>query len=335
VEQAPFLFFPGPLPVSGPNLLRTAMPPEPTFFRTIKHECIECTDPFLLSLADGPTDSTLIDRLQQFGQTIPLLVWEDQPDHYLLLADYPLHRALSLLHIDWVLCRILPSNTPAHLRYSLQILHEQAAARPPSPIVQAHLLDQASQVLDHNELLSLLALMDYKPQHHLVEELIALLHLAPAALGAIHRGILAPKTGKLIKQLSFADQGALIGLIETYRPGGSKQFKLVEMVTELCLRYNRSVDELLEEWRQKEHRQDKPPQHLQGLLQYLTTLVWPERTKMEKRFQRVVDSISLPEGMMLTPSASFEDESVEVRLRFADSDILQRKLEGIRALFQS
>ena len=308
---------------------------EPAFFRTIKHERIECADPFLLSLVDGQIDAALIDRLRQFGQTSPLLVWEDQPDHYLLLADFPTHRALSLLNIESVLCRVLPSDTPADLRYSLQILHEQAATRQPSPIVQAYLLHQASQVLGHSELLSLLPLMGHKPQHHLVEELIALLHLAPAALRAIHQGILTPKTGKLISQLSFADQEALIGLIETYRPGGSKQFKLVEMVIELCLRHNRSVDELLEEWRQKDHRQDNPPQQLQGLLQYLAALVWPEKTKMEKVFQRVVDSLSLPEGMTLASSASFEDESVEVRLRFADSDILRQKLEGIRALFQS
>ncbi|MCL2459182.1 MAG: hypothetical protein FWF31_10155 [Desulfobulbus sp.] len=308
---------------------------ESAFFRTIKHERIECADPFLLSLTDEPADAALIDRLRQFGQTSPLLVWEDQPDRYLLLADCPMYRALSFLKIELVLCRILPPDTPASLRYSLQILHHQAAPRKPSPIVQAHLLHQASQVLDHSELLSLLPLMDHKPQPYLVEELTALLRLAPAAIGAIHRGILASKTGKLIKQLSFADQIALIGLVETYRPGGSKQFKLVEMVTELCLRHNRSVDELLEEWRQKDHRQDNPPQQLQGLLQNLTALVWPERTKMEKRFQGFVDNMSVPDGMTLAPSTSFEDESVEVRLRFADSDILRRKWEGIRALFQS
>ncbi|WP_310600576.1 hypothetical protein [Desulfobulbus sp.] len=311
------------------------MPLEPALFQTIKNRCIECTDPFLLSLFDESPDGALADHLRLFGQTTPLLVWEDSPDHYLLLADCPMHRALSFLEVESALCRILSSNTPAILRFSLQILHEQVAFRQPSPIVQAHLLNQASQLLDRNALLPLLPLMGYKPHSYLVEELTTLLHLAPAAVRAIHRGILAPKTGKLIKQLSLADQTALIGLIETYRPGGSKQFKLVEMVVELCLRHNSSVDDLLGAWQQKDHIQDNLPQQLQGLLQHLAALVWPERTKMEKGFQRFADTISLPDGVALVPSTSFEDESVEVRLRFADSNILQRKWEGIRALVQS
>ncbi|MCL1979850.1 MAG: hypothetical protein FWG62_02090 [Proteobacteria bacterium] len=311
------------------------MPLEPASFRTLKHEGIECPDPFLQSLADAQVESTLIDRLRQFGQTTPLLVWEDQPDHYLLLADYPLQQALALLKIEWVLCRILPPNTPAHLRFSLQILHQQAAHAQPSPIVYAHLLRQASQQLDKNELLLLLPLMGCKPHHYVVEEHTNLLDLAPAAIGAIHQGILAPKTGKLLKQLAHADQEALIGLLATYRPGGSKQLKLVELVIELCLRHNRSVDQLLGEWQRREHQQDNPPQQLQKLLQDLAAMTWPERTKTEKRFQGFVDSLSLPEGVAVVPSTSFEDESVELRLRFADSNILQDKWEGIRTLLQS
>ncbi|MDR2550558.1 MAG: ParB/RepB/Spo0J family partition protein [Desulfobulbus sp.] len=311
------------------------MPLKPVLFQTIKNRCIECTDPFFLSLADELPDGALIDRLRQFGQTTPLLVWEEQPDSYLLLADCPMHRALSFLEVESVLCRILSPDTPAILRFSLQILHEQASFSQLSPIVQAHLLSQASQLLDRSTLLSLLPLMGHKPHSYLVEELTALLHLAPAAVRAIHRGLLASKAGKLIKQLSLADQTALIGLIETYRPGGSKQFKLVEMVVELCLRHNSSVESLLDQWQQKDRSQDNLPQQLQGLLQHLAALVWPEKTKMEKGFQRFADTISLPEGVVLVPSTSFEDESVEVRLRFADSNILQRKWEGIKTLVQS
>lgn len=304
-------------------------------FQTIKTERIERTDAFLLSLAAGPPDPLLIDRIRQFGQTTPLLIWEDQPERYLLLADYPLYQAIASLEIASVFCRVLSPMAPAILRYSLHIFHGQAAFQQPSPIEQAHLLRQASQQLNRAELLSLLPLMGYKPQYHVFEELTALLDLAPAAVRAVHQGILAPKNGKLLKLLSPEDQTSLAGLIEIYRPGGSKQFKLVEMVAELCLRHNRPVSELLGAWNQTGHKQDNPPQRLQEILHGLAALVWPERTKMEKRFQRFVDAISLPDGVTLTPSTSFEDDSVELRLRFANSDVLQQKWEKIRRLLQS
>jgi ParB family chromosome partitioning protein len=310
------------------------MVPDPNF-QTIKSERILCADSFLLSLTDDPPNPALVDRIRQFGQTTPLLVWEDQPEHYLLLADYPGYQAISSLKVASVCCRVLAPTAPAVLRFSLSVLHEQAALLPPSPIVQAHLLRQASQQLSRVELLALLPLMGYKPQRHVAEELIALLHLAPAAVHAMHQGILAPKTGKLIKLLSPEDQASLAGLIETYRPGGSKQFKLVEMVTELCLRHNQSIDELLGAWNQAAHRQDNPPQRLQELLHNLAALVWPERIKMEKRFQRFTDAMLLPDGVTLAPSMSFEDESVELRLRFANSDMLQQKWARMKRILQS
>jgi len=310
------------------------MPPEPNF-QTIKREQIECTAPFLPSLADGPVGVVLLERIRQFGQTTPLLVREEQPQRYQLLADYPTYRALAALGSDQVLCRVLPRTVSSLSRFSLQIHYEQAASPPASPIVQAHLLRQACQQLSHDELLSLLPLMGYKPQRYLLDELLALLDLSPAAVRALHQGILAPKTGKLLKLLAPEDQIALVDLIETYRPGGSKQFKLVEMVTELCLRHNRPVRELLKEWEQTEPRQDNAPQRLQGLLQHLAASVSPQRTDMETRFQRFVDAMQLPEGVTLAPSPSFEDESVELRLRFDNSDVLRQKWEKIRKLLQS
>jgi hypothetical protein len=302
-------------------------------FQTIKTERIECADPFLLSLTDEPPDPALLDRIRQFGQIVPLLVWEKQQGYYQLLADYSDFRAITSLQIASVCCRVLPPTAPAMFRYSLHLLHGHAPPHQSSPIVQAHLLRQASQQLDRTELLSLLSLMGYKPHHHVLDELIGLLHLAPAVVLAMHQGLLAPKNGRMLRLLPVEDQTSLAGLIATYRPGGSKQFKLVEMVTELCLRHNRSVDVLLGEWQQTEHRQDNHPQRLHGLLQNLAALTWPKRTKMEKRLQRFTNDMRLPDDATVVPSTSFEDESVELRLRFANSDILLHKWEQIGPFF--
>jgi len=326
------------LPTTSPPLPRTpndtplATPPQDQFLR-INCQFIEYADPFLRLLQEGAPDTSLIDNLQRFGQTTPLLVWQHTTKQYQLLAGYPTFQAIVALGVEEACCRVLsPSSSPAH-RYSLQILHELAVS-PASPVLHAHLLAQAQHQLADDELLALLPLMGYKAQRYLLDELTSLLHLSPAAIRALHRGVLAPKAGKLLKLLSHEDQTILVRLIDTYRPGGSKQHKLVEMVTELCLRDNKPVLELVREWLDQECGKDNTPQRFQGLLQSLSARHQPEKTKLEQRFQQLVQELHLPEGVTLVPCSSFEDESVEVRLRFADSKTLQEKWEEIKAVIR-
>ena len=303
--------------------------------QTISCRFIECPDPFIHSLHEGPADASLADSLQQYGQTAPLLVWQHTNKQYQLLAGYSTFQAITSLGIGQAVCRVLPQSTPPVQRYALQILYGLAASQS-SPILHAYLLEQARQQLADNELLPLLSLMGYKPQRYKLAELTALLCLAPSAVLALHRGILSPKAGKLCGLLPREDQETLVRLINAYRPGGSKQLKLVEMVTELSLRDNKPVLELVREWlpADQEGGPDNAPQRLHGCLQSLSALYSPEKTKMEKRFQQLVHALHLPEGVTLAPSPSFEDESVELRLRFATSEALRKKWEQIKTVIQ-
>jgi len=303
--------------------------------QTVGSQLIECSDEFIRLLHEGPVDPLLVDTLQRFGQTAPLLIRQHTEDQYQLLAGYPTFQAITSLGIDKTICHVLPLSTPPAYRDPLQILHGLAGPQA-SPILQAHLLAQASRQVTDSELLGLLSLMGYKPQRYKLDELTALLRLSPSAVLALHHGILASKAGKLLKRLSHDDQDTLIQLINTYRPGGSKQQKLVEMVTELTLRDHKSVHELVREWMPVDHesRQNNGPQRLHELLQYLSALYWPERTRMEKRFQQLVHELHLPEGVTLTPSPAFEDESMEMRLHFTNSEALREKWEKIRAVLQ-
>lgn len=307
--------------------------PSVAHFQCLNCRSIEYSDPFLRWIQEVSLDASLIDTLQRFGQTAPLLVWQQQTGQYQLLEGYPILQALLALGIEEVFCRILPSSCPPASRYSLQILHGGTVS-PISPVLQAYLLEQAQSQLTDDELLALLPLMGFKPQRHALDELISLLHLSPAAIRALHRGTLAPKAGKLLKLLPHEDQTIIIRLIETYRPGGSKQHKLIELVTELCLRDDKPVYEFVQGWLDQGHGQDNAPQRFTGLLQSLSTRYWPEKTKLEDRFQQLVQELQLPTGVTLVPSPAFEDESMELRLRFADSKILREKWKQIQAVIR-
>jgi ParB family chromosome partitioning protein len=303
-------------------------------FKTISCQFIDHPDDFIRSLHESP-DSLLVDRLQLFGQTVPLLVWQQVEKQYQLIAGYSFFTAITSLGIEKTVCQVLPRSTPPLLRYSLQILHGLADPQA-SPILQAYLLQQARQNLTDEETFSLLSLMGHKPQLHKLDELTALLRLSPLAIAALHQGVLSLKTGKLFKFLSHEDQGLLVRLISTYQLGGSKQQKLVEMVTELSLRKNMPVQILIREWLPADQAfvEKNAPQRLQGLLQTLYEMYWPEKSVMEKNFQQFVQGLQVPDGMTIKPSPSFEDDSVEMRFRFANAGALKKKWEKMKALIQ-
>ena len=85
---------------------------------------------------------------------------------------------------------------------------------------------------------------------------------------------------------------------------------------------------------EKEFTEENAPQRLQGLLHFLQDLFWPEKSKMEKNFQQFVQELRVPDWVSITPTPSFEDEGVEMHLRFVNSEELKRKWEKIKAFVQ-
>jgi ParB family chromosome partitioning protein len=218
----------------------------------------------------------------------------------------------------------------------VQILHGWNALQG-SPILQSYLLQNAQRDLSHTELLSILALMGHKPHQHVADELITLLALADAALLAVHQGILAVKSAKLLRRLPYQDQESVVQLVLKYRPGGSKQYKLVDMLTELSLRWNTSVASILEKLIPVEQKQeiDNGPQQMQTLLRGLTALCFPDKTRLDRQFHHFVSSLSLPKNVSVVPSTSFEDDSLTLCLHCSNDQELQEKWKRIKVQLEN
>jgi len=301
-------------------------------FQFIDVQSIDFKENLISILHSGPVDAPIFNILQKFGQITPLLVHEQTESRYHLLGGYPSFMALKALGREQVACQILPPTTPPVTLYSFQVLPNLSSS-PSSPILQAHLLREAQQALPEDELLQLLVLMGYKPQRYKLEELISFLQLEPSTLLALHRGILSPKSGKQLGLLSHEDQHSLVKLITTYRLGGSKQQKLIEMVMELVLRNNSSVAEIISKWLPvEESAVDNIPQQVQSLMQYLYEQCYPGKAAAEKAFRNLVQELQPWEGVTLAHSLSFEDEKLEIRLTFADAATLRENWEKIKTI---
>jgi len=311
-----------------------SVPPDYSFQST-DIQSIDFPNDFIRRLHDGALDTVLLNTLREFGQLHPLLVQEQAENQYHILAGYPYFTACKMLDIKKIVCQILPRSLAPVTRFSLQIVHDLSSPQS-SPILQAHLLRQAQLIVSEEDLLSLLSLMGYNPQRYKLKELIELLHLDTTAVLALHRGSLSQKTGKHLSFLPLEDQRLLVNLISAYRLGGSKQQKLVEMVTELVLRDGKPAREILSRWLPNDEKtsSENMPQRLYGMMQYLHEQCYPEKTAAEKKFKTLVQELQPPEKITIEHSLSFENEELEVRLKFADAATLRRKWEGMKAFVQ-
>lgn len=291
-------------------------------YRLIKTDHLVFSDPLLSSLFSA-VDSTLLDQVRDFGLLQPLPVQVQHDELFPLLAGQSFLPVLRQLGVREVMCQVFPSDTPVLHLYALQILHGLSTLRT-SPILQAHLLNQAQQHLDNESLLRLLSLMGHKPQRSKLQELTALLHLHPASLLALHRGLLLPRAAKLLTRLPSVDQQTLTEVINRFHPGGSKQQKLIEMLCELRLRFQQPIAELISPWLD-EHAEDADnlPQQLHTLLRQLQERCAPHSTQAEKAFQRLLQHLNPPAQLRIDHSPSFEDESMNVTIRFADQTELR------------
>ncbi|NLX19532.1 MAG: hypothetical protein GXY53_09695 [Desulfobulbus sp.] len=287
-------------------------------------------------LYEGSVNIPLTETLREFGQTIPLLVLQKNETAYQLLANFAVFQSLNFLEVSRLYCRVLPCTLQPYRRYSLQVLHGWNELQE-SPILRAHLLQQAGAHCTSEELLSLLSLMGLPPQRHMADELVSLLSLSAETISALHHGFLALKSAKLMFRLSHQDQKYVVKILKRYKPGGSKQYKLIEMITELTRRMNVPVANLVQKWlpSDQDSVSDNSPQQLQNILRELIRLCWPEKTKLDEQFLQFVHSLSLPKNISVTPSSSYEEESCSLCIHFASADELRNMWDKIHPLFST
>lgn len=301
-------------------------------FQSIDLDFVDFPDNFLRFLYDDHIEQAALDPIRALGQIRPLPVHAQSNGCFHLLGEYTSFVAMKKLGLPRGIVQITPVSTPPLTLYAIQILHDRPAFQA-NPILQAHVLRQAQQNLTGDELPSLLALLGYSSNKGKIKDIETILDLAPEAVLALHRGILSLKTGRQLTRHTRDDQRCLVELISTYRLGGSKQQKLIELLTELTLRDQRPVRDFIAEWREGHHAQkENLPQQVQDLLTHLSAKNAPASTEAKEAFQAMVRQLRPPVGITIDHSLSFEDEQLVVHLNFASKKALMEKWEQLKTI---
>ncbi len=301
-------------------------------FQSINLGSVDFPDSFLRFLHDDHIEEAALDPIRSLGQIHPLPVHEQDNGRFHLLGGYTSFVVLKKLGLQKGIAQITPVATPPLTLYAIQILHDLPAFRA-NLILQAYVLRQAHQYLPREELSSLLSLLGYNSNSCKIKDLTALLDLAPEAILALHRGLLSLKTGKQLTKHTREDQRCIVELIAMYRLGGSKQQKLIELLTELTLRDQQPVWHCIAQWREgRRSTTENLPQQVQELLGYLSAKSAPTSTRAKEAFHTMVRQMRPPKNITIDHSLSFEDERLTVHLDFANKEALMEKWEQLKKI---
>lgn len=292
--------------------------PHPDF---INIASIDLADPTYLLCPFNQTgpEKELIESIRHFGILHPPIL-KQQKNNIVIVAGRKRILAARLVRPgDKIMCLVIPEEVEEEFSYKL-IVEETSCGRLLSLVEQATLFDNFLKLKPVEDALPLLVKLGYKPQKHIVDELVSLLTLGTATLLAIHNGIILPKSARKMRKLSTEDQELLVQLICSLHLGGSKQHKLIDYCTELIMRTNMPLRKLLHEFITGDIPDNNKniPQQSSALLMWLHKECFPRSTKAEDEFRKAVTGLRLPDHIQLEHSPSFEDDSVTLSVKFPD-----------------
>jgi hypothetical protein len=214
------------------------------------------------------------------------------------------------------------------------LVEESLYGRGLSLVEQARLMDSFLPGMPVDAALPLLQAFGHRPQRHMLEELLSLLSLDPAAVAAIHRGQISFPAAMKIRRLPKNDQETAAGLITALRFGSSKQNKFLAYCTELVMRTGLPLRDLLASFTAEGADGDSEniPQRAGALLRELHRTCHPRITEAEAAFRKAAAALKLPDNARLEHAPSFEEDRVTLSLQLHDMEEVRRLLPAILKL---
>lgn len=266
---------------------------------------------------------------------LPFLVQQETEDSYTLLTGFERFIKAKQRKLEELPCYLVTPGIAPFTKYSLIASYRKYEPNM-SLMEEACVIKKGQDELSQEELYSVLRLMGYNGNLHQLQEILSLLDMDQQAQQSIHNGLLHLKSIKKLHHLTSADQNTVISLIEHYRLGGSKQSNLIHMAIELTKRFKTSLAEIVERWKEDREILDTKniPQQAADLLRYLSNLCSPESIAAEQKFTQRVKQLHLPDTYTISHSNAFEMDTCELTISFANMDILEQFLPGIRNVLE-
>jgi len=268
----------------------------------------------------------LLDSIDLVGIIHPPVL-RKKKDQYQIICGRGRLKAAKRLGIPQTLCKILPSwiNDLTCLTISFE---ENRNTRGFNIIEQALVVEKFLHFLTEEEVIKkILPRLGYSKAYKNLQFLLALNFLEEEAKKLLLEDIITPHLALQLLGLEAQDRHQIISLFGMLRPGSNRQRQILEILKDLAQREDKSITEILRQPAIKEIITDQrlsAPQKTEKL--YLLLKKWwqPLLTRREEEFKKLTQRLSIP-GMRLSPSPSFERDSILLQIEFKDLKDLKQK----------
>ncbi len=241
--------------------------------------------------------------------------------------------ARDILKLRACNCLVLPGDLPAEELFTIR-LADATAFRVLSPVARALFFAKAGATFDEAEMARIfLPLLGLAPQPFRIHRLLGLLDLETPLLLSLDQGLLDEAAAREMLDLSFRDRMFLFEIIRDLRPSTGNQRKLVASCRELAGRLRTTIAGLLTGPEPKQILENpgaNAPQKTNNLLVWLEGQRLPGYSQAEKDFRRLLGSLDLPRGTVLTHSPYFEKDTLTLTITFKNQDLFLKHWPGMR-----
>lgn len=270
----------------------------------------------------------LIESIQEVGILHPPLIQQtgNSEKHIIISGFKRLAILKNISPTARIHCLVLPATcSPSALFVTLY--HHWVADRQPSIVEQAGYFKKARDLLDQATLLSFAQQLGHKPTMRVIDDLVSLLDLEQSVVLALHKGTMHPRTARKIRILDKLEQNTVADLIASYKLGGSKQQKMVDLGMELIMREKVSWRDIGQKWMVEEGHPDRNiPQQGTKFLEWLFEQCYPRSSGAESEFGEFVRSLNLPSKATVTHSPFFENDELWLTIKYENREKLQQEL---------
>jgi len=281
-------------------------------------------------------DRALKDSIKHFGVLNSPIIIKNQ-SHYTIISGFRRIEACRRLGIFKIDVKILDPATNK-IECARLAITDNAMQRPLNLVEKSRSIKLLSALIkDENILLGELAALGLPANASMIKKLKEIVCLSRPVQDALLSGTISFAVALEMGSMAPGVAAAFVDLFEIVKLSLNKQREIITLATEIALREDVAIPEILEENRLQEilkHPDLDRNQKAQMIRLYLKKRRFPAISTAEKAFEQFVKTLKLKSGIKLVPPRHFEGSTYNLVFTFKQFNELKDHKTAFDALLQ-
>ena len=312
-------------------------PDRPFNLQTIDLSGIDMDDRrFSFRFFQRPSDE-LIDSVSRYGIIYsPLVILK--ADVYKVIDGFRRLEAARLCHKRKVLCKVYGSPLE-EWDSACFILSLFLSAGPPHILDKGIILSKFCRLFEQDRVINeILPLLGHQSNRKVLERLLPLSGIEEALGKALLDGRINHDMALRLMEMESDTRKHIASFFLYFGFSQSKQFEILEYLTDISGRENMSLTEILNETGWSENGQKPADENRikagEIFRRRLRERRYPTLSGLEREWKDKIASLHVPPAITLSPPPYFEGGTYRLSFTFNDLMGLQEKIEGLKALIK-